>query len=74
LASLCICRSLLEGWSAGLLTDMAATCAWRFMLSSLANIFNTRLNPSAMTRINRCSGVVLTGFALLAVVGRLFPQ
>ena len=47
---------------------------WWFLLSSLTSIANTRLNPSAMTWVNRCSGAVLTAFGMLAVFGRFFSQ
>ena len=44
---------------------------WWIILTSVSSRFNTRMSAHAMRWINRFSGVVLTGFGLTAMIGRL---
>ena len=42
--------------------------AWWIVLTSITNRFHRRLNTGAMRWVNRCSGAVLTGFGLAAIM------
>jgi threonine/homoserine/homoserine lactone efflux protein len=48
------------------------SCAWWFILSGFTGYFRRRLNEKAMIWINRTSGVIITGFGLLALASLLF--
>jgi len=41
---------------------------WWLVLSTMASLFRTRLNAGAMQWVNRISGIVITGFGLLALL------
>ncbi len=41
--------------------------AWWIVLTSITSRFNHRMNASAMRWVDRCSGMVLTGFGLTAI-------
>jgi threonine/homoserine/homoserine lactone efflux protein len=49
----------------------SGSMAWWIILTSVSRLFNTRMSANAMRWINRFSGVMLTGFGLAAVIGRL---
>jgi arginine exporter protein ArgO len=44
---------------------------WWVILSSANSLFNARMTPKTMRRINGLSGTVLTGFGLLAVIATI---
>ena len=41
---------------------------WWFILSSGVSIFRTRLNPDRLRWVNRISGIIITGFGLIALL------
>lgn len=49
----------------------SGSMAWWLILSSASSRFNTRLNAASMRWINRLSGMVLIGFGLIALFGRI---
>ena len=46
----------------------SGSMAWWIVLTAITSRFNRRLNASAMRWIDRCSGLVLTGFGAMAIV------
>lgn len=46
----------------------AGSALWWLLLSSVAGAFRTRVNARALRWVNRISGVVVTGFGLLALL------
>jgi threonine/homoserine/homoserine lactone efflux protein len=49
----------------------SGSMAWWIILSSASSLFNGRMNAAGMRWINRVSGVVLGGFGLIVVMGRI---
>jgi len=45
------------------------SACWWFILSSLTNLFRTRLNLATLKWVNRISGLVILGFGFIALVG-----
>lgn len=41
---------------------------WWLILSGVADVFRTKLNPHRLRWVNRISGVIITGFGLLALL------
>lgn len=50
----------------------SGSMAWWVILSSASSRFNRRIRSGTMGWINRLSGVVLTGFGLIALLGRFW--
>lgn len=46
--------------------------SWWFILSTIASLFRTKLSLSGLRWTNRISGVIITGFGLLAVLSLIY--
>jgi len=44
------------------------SAVWWFILSSSVSMFRTKLNPHGLSWVNRISGIVITGFGLIALL------
>ena len=46
----------------------AGSALWWFILSSGVSIFRTKFNPQRLQWVNRISGIIITGFGLIALL------
>jgi len=44
------------------------SAVWWFILSSSVSMFRTKLNPRGLSWVNKISGIVITGFGLIALL------
>ena len=63
-----LCTSRSRGFFSSLLGAFIGSALWWLILSSGADVFRTKFNLRGLRWVNRISGMIITGFGLLALL------